>query len=46
MHMIPKYVTLCMPAKGKICDKHMREPHMFLHIQNRAHMRKEHILNA
>jgi hypothetical protein len=32
--------------KGKICDKHMQELHMFLHIQNRQeHMWKEHIIN-
>jgi len=43
---VTKYVTLFMPTKGKICDKHIREPHMFLHIQNwQAHMREEHILN-
>jgi hypothetical protein len=44
--MIPKYFTLCMLAKGKIYEKHMREPQMLLHIQNRqGHMQKEHILN-
>jgi hypothetical protein len=44
--MIPKYFTLCMLTKGKICDKHMQKPHLFLHIQNRQeHMQKEHIPN-
>ena len=28
--MIPKYFTLCMPTKGKICDKHMQEPHFYI----------------
>ena len=38
---VTKYVTLCMPTKGKICDKHM-----FLRIQNRqVHMHEEHIQN-